>query len=96
MHSLDEVDETADWLLYGHIFETACKDGATPRGINALHEITTHASCPVYAIGGIQPEHVELLRNAGASGIAVMSSIFSTDDPAATAKEYAEACEVLT
>ncbi|CAM3952662.1 thiamine phosphate synthase [Lederbergia lenta] len=94
IHSIDNVAEPVDWLLYGHIYKTACKKGIMPRGLKALREITFHAHCPVYAIGGIKPEHVQSIRDAGAAGIAVMSSIFGVAKPEKAAKEYAKACEV--
>ena len=49
-------------------------------GIAALS--TTHAACPVVAIGGITPENAADVRNAGAYGVAVIRAILQESDPA--------------
>lgn len=95
VHSYDEaktaVSENADWVLYGHLYETGSKYGLSPRGINELDKIAASLSIPVYAIGGIKPNHVKSLKELGVSGVAVMSSIFESVNPIDTAKSYYDA-----
>ncbi|TQR99973.1 thiamine phosphate synthase [Paenibacillus ottowii] len=92
VHSLEEVQAAeqagADYVLYGHVYETSCKAGLVPRGIAQLERICGLSDIPVIALGGIQPHHVPELYHAGASGIAVMSGIWEAESPIAAAMEY--------
>lgn len=79
VHSLKEslISEKkgADYLLYGHIFETDCKKELAPRGVEKLKEICESVKIPVYAIGGINEKNFHQILEVGASGIALMSSL---------------------
>ncbi len=92
IHSLEDLKVAegggADFVLYGHIFETNSKPGKKPRGINQLKEITSYSSVPVIAIGGIKPSNISEVLGAGANGIAVMSGILLAEDPIISIKEY--------
>ena len=92
VHSYDEaktaMSEGADWVLYGHIYETGSKARLPPRGTDELNKMTSALAIPVYAIGGIQPSHIESL---GVAGVAVMSSIFGSDSAITAAKAYYDA-----
>lgn len=81
VHTLDEAIQAekdgADYVLYGHCFETNSKRGLAPNGINTISELKKELEIPVYAIGGITPTRVEVLQTVKADGIAVMSGIFS-------------------
>lgn len=81
----------ADYVLYGHCFETNSKKGETPNGIEPLLEIIGELRIPVYAIGGITLNKIDTLQQVKADGIAVMSGIFSAEDPISTTKRYYEA-----
>lgn len=70
----------ADYILAGHVFETDCKKGLKGRGISFIREICKSVSIPVIAIGGINEFNAAKVLEAGASGIAVMSSIMSSED----------------
>ncbi len=94
VHSLTEAIESAqsgaDYLLFGHIFETECKKGVPAKGIEELKRITMHLRLPVIAIGGIKPENVGAVLDAGAAGVAVMSGILQAESPLAAARKYVE------
>src|SRR5690625_2478447 len=66
----------ANYVMYGHVFETNSKAGLAPRGVSKLKKVVHSVPIPVIAIGGITPNRVSSIINAGASGIAVMSGIF--------------------
>lgn len=84
VHSIREartaVAGGADYLIAGHIFETACKAGLAGRGIDFLQEVCD-IGLPVHAIGGIGVENVHLLRSVGIAGICVMSSAMQAKNP---------------
>ena len=77
VHSLDEAIEAerlgADALIAGHIFVTDCKKGLEPRGLDFLRKICEAVSIPVFAIGGIDDENAELVKQVGAQGECRMS-----------------------
>lgn len=70
-------------LTAGHIFVTACKPGLEPRGLEFLRAVCAAVDVPVYAIGGISPENISAVREAGAAGACVMSGFMAAEDPAA-------------
>jgi thiazole tautomerase (transcriptional regulator TenI) len=84
--------EGADYVLFGHVYDSASKPGVPPRGLRLLEEaVQTAGDRPVIALGGIQPAHVPGLLRAGAAGYAVLSGIGAAADPAQAALDYREA-----
>ena len=84
-HSPDEAREAealgCTYITAGHVFETGCKPGLTPRGLDFLRAVTRAVSIPVWAIGGIAPENLAQVLAAGAAGGCVMSGFMVCDDP---------------
>lgn len=95
VHSAEEAQEAkrqgADFVMYGHIYETGSKPGLPARGLGLLADVVRQAGLPVIAIGGIGPEQTEAVLQQGAAGIAVIAGICRAAHPAAAAAEYAEA-----
>ncbi|WP_226530507.1 thiazole tautomerase TenI [Metabacillus niabensis] len=85
IHSLEEAiqceREGADYLLYGHIFETTCKADLLPRGVEQLKDICKNVKIPVIAIGGITPKTIDQLNRTNVHGVAVMSYVMESKDP---------------
>lgn len=84
IHSLSEaltvqkfVEETSQniFLIAGHIFETDCKKGLQPRGIEFLKEICANVEIPVFAIGGINEDTIKQLQGINIEGICLMSAL---------------------
>jgi thiamine-phosphate diphosphorylase len=81
----------ADWLTFGHVFETSSHPQEPARGLDALAAVVHRVSIPVIAIGGINRDNIEAVRRSGASGVAVISAILNAPDPGeATAALRAE------
>jgi thiazole tautomerase (transcriptional regulator TenI) len=78
----------ADWIVGGHVFETATHPEAPGRGPALISQITSAVAVPLIAIGGIQPEHVPFLRRAGAHGVAVIRGIWSAPNAERAAIDY--------
>lgn len=78
----------ANYLIAGHIFETDCKKGVKPRGLEFLIRVCKSVTIPVYAIGGIRMEYLEKVRKCKASGVCVMSEFMQVDDPQKRVREY--------
>lgn len=88
-HSVEEVrraqDDGVDFVVFGPVYETPSKQiYGPPQGLGMLGRVCEAARVPVFAIGGVTPGRVRELREAGAHGVAVTSSILSAPDvPAA-------------
>ncbi|MDR1134572.1 MAG: thiamine phosphate synthase [Clostridiales Family XIII bacterium] len=84
VHSVEEARLAASLgasrLVAGHIFETDCKEGLAPRGIDFLAEICRTVAIPVYAIGGINIHNIDKVREVGAVGACLMSPFMRTDN----------------
>lgn len=76
-HSVEQVQLAeacfASYVFFGHVFPTKCKEGVPAKGISMLAEVCDVADIPVYALGGISPDNVEQVLDAGAEGACVMS-----------------------
>lgn len=77
VHSLEDalIAERAGctYMTAGHVFVTDCKKNLPPRGIDFLENICNTVSVPVYGIGGIHPDNMNPVMEAGASGVCMMS-----------------------
>lgn len=97
VHSVEEAvqsaREGADYVLYGHIFDTQSKPGLAPRGVRALAEVVEACPVPVIAIGGIEPDTVEEVLSTGCAGIAVLSSVLLHSEPASQIHRFRQAIE---
>lgn len=85
VHSLKEAIEGeergASYILASPIFETQCKKGVGPKGIDFIKAIKEKVNIPVIALGGINLENGSTVLKAGADGIAVMSAIMASPQP---------------
>lgn len=79
---------TEDWPARGGgtVYSTATKASA-PIGLAQLAEICAAVQIPVVAIGGITAENAAACIEAGAAGVAVVSTLFATEDVVAVAEQ---------
>jgi thiamine-phosphate pyrophosphorylase len=95
-HSLIEArqaeDDGLDFIVFGPIYETPSKRAfGPPQGVDALRKVCASVQIPVLAIGGITPERVRDVRDAGAVGVAVISAILSAESPPLATHRFLEA-----
>lgn len=76
------------YITAGHVFDTGCKKGLPGRGTDFLREICACAFVPVYAIGGITPERMAEVYEAGAAGACVMSAAMECGDAEAYLSKF--------
>jgi thiamine-phosphate diphosphorylase len=85
VHTLEEagaaVEEGADFLVVGSIYRTVSHPDREPAGPELVTR-TARLGLPVIAIGGVTPERVVELKDAGAYGVAAIRSLWDTADPA--------------
>ena len=76
-HSMEDVKMAvksgATQIILGTIFETECKKGLKGKGVEFVREICQACPVPVYAIGGINMERLQMVMEAGAAGGCMMS-----------------------
>lgn len=93
VHSVDEariaVDEGADYVVAGPVFETPTHPGMTPWGLSLIEKISRFG-LPVIAIGGMTPDRVQQVFENGAWGIAAISALWKTLKPAEAAAHLLE------
>ncbi|MGP1349853.1 MAG: thiamine phosphate synthase [Stomatobaculum sp.] len=75
----------ADYIGAGAVFGSATKTDALAMSLELFREIAASVRIPAVAIGGISAGNVARLAGCGADGIAVVSGIFSAEDPGAAA-----------
>lgn len=80
IHSVNDIEKTyrfkPDYYIAGHIFNTECKKGKVPRGLNFIENICKSTDIPVYGVGGINKDNMKEVINAGVSGVCMMSEYF--------------------
>ncbi len=85
-HGLDEahaaVAAGADYCGVGKMFETASKPGTTATGPGVLIDfVRAYPRMPHLAIGGVTPDNVGQLVEAGVRGVAVSRAICAAEHP---------------
>lgn len=85
VHSIDEIDWLnrcqIDYVLYGHIFPTACKAGLVERGCDNLKGLVELCQHPLVALGGIDLSNYEKLYERGCHEFAMMSTVMKHTCP---------------
>lgn len=90
-HDLNEAlraeEEGADYIGFGSIYPTSSKIVSHLPGTAGLAEIRGRIKLPIVAIGGITSSNACRVIDAGADGLAVVSSILSSPRPDVAAVE---------
>lgn len=83
----------ANYLVLGTIFATPShpgREGAGPERVAAVRLVLDaegFGTVPILAIGGIDAARAEVVRRAGAYGVAVQRAVWASEDPVAAAAE---------
>jgi thiamine-phosphate pyrophosphorylase len=77
----------ADYIGAGAVFPTDTKKDAKYVSLKLLKEIKNKVNIPVVAIGGINEYNIELLKDTGINGIAVVSAILGEVDITKASKQ---------
>lgn len=94
--SNDEVaaSEGANYAGIGPVFSTATKsDAGKAIGLDGFRALAKQLSIATVAIGGIDQSNARSVIDAGAAGVAAVSSIFSAHDVKSAATSIARAIE---
>ena len=82
----------ADYLGTGALFPSPTKTDALRITPEKFREISESVDIPVVAIGGINRDNIESLKNIGAVGAALVSAVFSAEDIQKETSELKELC----
>lgn len=69
--------EDVEYIMFGHIFNSQCKKGVKPRGLDTLTRINKLSKFPVIAVGGINNDNIKDINKVGIERIALMSEFYS-------------------
>ena len=72
--------EGADYIGFGPLYATGTKPDYVPIGLQDIAEVHTFASCPVFCIGGVNPERLPEIVGAGAKRVVVVSAWLQAED----------------
>jgi thiamine-phosphate pyrophosphorylase len=91
-HALDGAraagDAGADFLTFGPVFATGQK--AKPQGLDALRDVCSAVTVPVFAIGGVGADTARDCLDAGAHGVAVVGAVMEATSARAAVRAFAE------
>jgi len=88
--------QPVDYLGVGPVFGTRSKSRPAPTlGIEDLRAIVRLVDRPVIAIGGVTVDNAAEALAAGAHGVAVLSSVACSRDPAAAVRRLREAIDAF-
>lgn len=92
-HSLRQIaaatEQGADFVTFGPVYATPSKAAyGRPQGLAALSEACRQTRLPLFALGGITLPRRREVWLAGAGGVALISAIIGSDDPAASARAF--------
>lgn len=83
----------ADYVVFGTPWATPTKPGRIPTPFETLIEARTAITgIPIFAIGGIFSHNAAQVLDAGVDGVAVITSVFGSDDPEGASRGL---CSVL-
>jgi thiamine-phosphate pyrophosphorylase len=87
-HSQPQVDGAAgaDYIGVGPVHATPTKPGRPPVGLELVRYAAAHATVPWFAIGGIGPDTVDVVRGAGAERVAVVRALTEAAEPERAAR----------
>ena len=81
----------ADYVAVGSMFPTSSKPDFELVGPDLVRNVRPAIRVPLIGIGGITPDNVGQVIQAGADGVAVISAVCAADDPAAATRRFLDA-----
>ena len=97
LHSTPEVIELnkiieskkidIDYITLSHIFDTKCKEGLRPKGVDLLKNAKDLTKIKIVALGGILSQNIKQIIDY-CDDYAVMSTLFKSDNIQNTIEDY--------
>lgn len=83
----EAYSQGADYLGVGAIYQTTTKVKTVLTSTDTLRDICNAVPIPVNAIGGLNKDNIDILKDIPIAGICVVSAIMKAEDPKTAAKE---------
>ena len=77
----EAYENGADYLGVGAIYPTTTKVKTVLTSVDTLKSIVKAVPVPVNAIGGLNVNNIDILKDTGISGICVVSAIMKSENP---------------
>ena len=74
------LEEGADYIGFGPLFATGTKPDYVPIGLADIATVQGFATAPVFCIGGVNSERLDLVLGAGAQRVVVVSAFLLAAD----------------
>lgn len=91
--ALEAYEQGADYLGVGAIYPTTTKVKTVLTSVETLADICRAVPIPVNAIGGLNKDNIDVLKDADIAGICVVSAIMKADSPYDATIELIEAAK---
>jgi thiamine-phosphate pyrophosphorylase len=83
-HSIAQAEaaaaEGADYIGFGPLFTTPTKPGRPAIGLGNIREVHRRVSIPIFCIGGVKPENLDAVLDAGARRVVIVSGLLQAAD----------------
>ncbi|EAL6802699.1 thiamine phosphate synthase [Campylobacter coli] len=93
VHSKEELLEAmnygVNYAFVGHIFESSCKMGLEPKGLDFLKSLLEFSQIPLYAIGGINVQNIASFKDINVAGVCMREVLMREKD----VKKYLIECK---
>lgn len=90
-HSVEQAvaaqAEGADYIGFGPLFATPTKPGRPAIGLAEIRRVHELVSIPIFCIGGIKPDNLAAVLDAGAQRVVIVSALLQAPDIAATCRQ---------
>jgi len=91
-HCLEQAvaaaEEGADYIGFGPLFATPTKPDYVPIGLEMVRDVHARVSLPIFCIGGIKRENLQMVIDAGAVRTVIVSGILCSMEP----ERYTQEC----
>jgi thiamine-phosphate pyrophosphorylase len=91
-HSIEQarqaIQDGADYIGAGPVFESATKSFSQLVGVEYLREVAAEIVLPTFAIGGITEERLEVVLQSGIRRVAVSSALLKAMNPKEAAENW--------
>ena len=85
--AVEAYENGADNLGVGAIYPTTTKVKTVLTSVETLKEIVKAVPISVNAIGGLNKDNIDILKNTGIAGICVVSAVMKAENPQKSASE---------
>ena len=83
----EAYEQGADYLGVGAIYPTTTKVKTVLTSVETLNDICNAVPIPVNAIGGLNKDNIDVLKNCNIKGICVVSAIMKAESPYEATRE---------